>query len=431
MTNRGKFLNAIVIAILPMLARTLHQRYRAPAGTTEAIVPYVLLALLCVLVVAMFEAPPHTASMTRVFVNATGTAMVVLGAAATSQVFFPASLPRFVMVLTMAFVFVWLLTLGALLATRVRLSGGADRVVAVINDTDADQLHRDVAGGPFEQLFVLVDVITSEDDYDEFTKRCEAGQANTIVLGPRASVHPSIVRQAEAMHRSGVKVRSLDVFYDQSLGKLPLSSLDGFAMMGDVESLHGAYAPLKRAIDIVLAAAGGVALVVLVPVVAIGNAVGNRGPVFFRQERVGLHGAPFQIWKLRTMKPGAIDISGWTSNQDPRITPFGKVLRRTHIDELPQVFNIFVGELSVVGPRPEQVGHSRTLEERLPFYAARHLVRPGLTGWAQVRYKYASSEEDAFTKLQYDLHYVRHESLSTDLRVIWLTLRHLAVDGGR
>ena len=95
------------------------------------------------------------------------------------------------------------------------------------------------------------------------------------------------------------------------------------------------------------------------------------------------------------------------------------------------MFNILRGELAVVGPRPEQVSYARRLEAALPFYAARHLVRPGLTGWAQVRYRYAASEEDAYVKLQYDLHYVRHESLATDLRIIWLTIRHIVSDGGR
>ncbi|MEO6571697.1 MAG: sugar transferase [Ilumatobacteraceae bacterium] len=431
MTDRARFLNVLVVAALPLIARGVHQRYRAPVGTTESVLPYLLFAALCVLMTAMFEAPLRTASMSRMFVNASATATSVLGAAATSQVFFPATLPRFVLLFTSTLVLGWLVLLGSISSARLRLSGGADRVIALVNDRDATQLHRDVASGPFERLFVLVDVVSTEERFGELTERCEAGEANTIVLGPRASVHPDVLPQAEALHRSGVRVRSLDDFYDESLGKLPLSSLDRFSMMGDVESIHGAYAPLKRFIDIVLALAGAVLLAVLLPMVLIGNLVGNRGPLFFRQERVGLRGDPFSIWKFRTMTPGAIDISGWTSNDDARITPFGRVLRRTHVDELPQVMNIFVGDLAVVGPRPEQVTHARLLEERLPFYALRHLVRPGLTGWAQVRYRYAASEEDAFIKLQYDLYYVRHESLATDLRIIWLTVRHLVIDGGR
>jgi len=252
-----------------------------------------------------------------------------------------------------------------------------------------------------------------------------------LVLGSAPSTHPFVIDAAEELHRDGVHVRSLDDFYDESIGKLPLSSLDRFALMGDIESLHGAYAPLKRTIDIVLAALGSLLCLVLAPFVLIGNVIGNRGPFFFHQERVGRSGKTFRIWKLRTMAPGAVDVSGWTSEDDPRITGFGKLLRRTHIDELPQVINIFKGDLSVVGPRPEQVAYARQLEERLPFYSARYLVRPGLTGWAQVKYRYGASEEDAYVKLQYDLHYVRHESMATDLRIIWMTLHHLVFDGGR
>lgn len=430
MTNRSRVVNDIVLAILPFVARWIHQDWRAPAGTSEAILPYALFALLCVLMARILNAPGRTTSVSEVAVDAAGAALAILGAGATSQVFLPETLPRFVILSTTALTMAWLFALGSVMAILLRRSGGARRVIAVINHADADQLARDVAEGPFEQHFVVVGVVSDEDDYPKISELCSDGRATTLVLGPRASVHPVVVEAAAILHRSGLRVRSLDDFYDESLGKLPLSALDRFALMGDIESLHGAYAPLKRAIDIVLAIVGLFALVLLIPFVLIGNVVGNRGPLFFHQERVGLNGHPFRIWKLRTMAPGAADVSGWTSNQDPRITPFGQLLRRTHIDELPQVINIFIGDLAVVGPRPEQVVYSRRLEEALPFYAARHLVRPGLTGWAQVKYRYAASEEDAFVKLQYDLHYVRHESLATDLRVLWMTIHHLLTTGG-
>ena len=377
------------------------------------------------------EAPPRTSSVTRVFVECTVTALAVLGAAATSQVFFPDTLPRFVMLLTSFLVWAWLVVFGAINAVALRRSGGSDRVVAVVAPDDGKQLIVDVADGPVERRFTLAAVFTTEGDYLHLAEACRQRGATTLVLGTAPSTHPFVIDAAEELHRDGVRVRSLDDFYDESIGKLPLSALDRFALMGDIESLHGGYAPLKRAIDIVLALLGSLLLLVLIPFVLIGNLFGNRGPLFFRQERVGLQGEPFRIWKLRTMRPGAVDVSGWTANDDPRITPFGKVLRRTHIDELPQVLNIFFGDLAVVGPRPEQVGYARQLEERLPFYAGRYLVRPGLTGWAQVKYRYVASEEDAYVKLQYDLHYVRNESLATDLRIIWMTLHHLIFEGGR
>ena len=419
------------IAVLPWIARILHATFRAPGGDAEAVVPYVLLSLACVLVAAMLDAPPRTSSSSDVIVNATATALAVLGMAATSQVFFPVTLPRFVILATAALTFAWLVVFGAWSVISLRRVGAARRVVAVVNPTDAEQLRIDVDEGPWEQHFALVDVISSEDRYGEVADICRSGRATILVLGTRASANPLVLEQAEEMHQRGLQVRNVDDFYDEFLGKLPLSALDRVAMMTDVESVHGAYAPLKRAIDVACAVLGGVVLLVVLPFVLIGNLLGNRGPLWFTQERVGRLGRPFRIWKLRTMTPGADDISGWTSNDDPRITAFGKVLRRTHLDELPQVLNIFRGDLAVVGPRPEQVSYVRRLEAALPFYAARHLVRPGLTGWAQVRYRYAASEEDAYVKLQYDLHYVRHESLATDLRIIWLTIRHIFRDGGR
>ena len=431
MTNRRRLLSLLVIAAIPFVARWAHHEFRAPAGTTEDVLPYALLSLICIAIVAILEAPPRTSSVTRVFVESTVAALSVLGAAAASQVFFPESLPRFVILLTTLLVFLWLMVFGAINAVALRREGGSDRVVAAVSPDDGKQLVIDVDEGPLERRFTLAAVLTTESDYLDLAEACRERGATTLVLGSAPSTHPFVIDAAEELHREGVRVRSLDDFYDESIGKLPLSSLDRFALMGDIESLHGAYAPLKRTIDIALAALGSLLCLVLAPFVLIGNLIANRGPIFFRQDRVGRNGKPFRIWKLRTMASGAVDVSGWTSEDDPRITGFGKVLRRTHVDELPQVINIFKGDLSVVGPRPEQVAYARQLEERLPFYSARYLVRPGLTGWAQVKYRYGASEEDAYVKLQYDLHYVRHESLATDLRIIWMTLHHLVFDGGR
>ena len=125
------------------------------------------------------------------------------------------------------------------------------------------------------------------------------------------------------------------------------------------------------------------------------------------------------------------DSTEWTSAQDTRITGFGKLLRRTHLDELPQVFNILRGELSIVGPRPEQIHYVEELQTKIPFYDDRHMVRPGLTGWAQVKMGYASSESDALEKLQYDLYYLRHQSIMFDVRIVGRTLREVVGGFGR
>jgi lipopolysaccharide/colanic/teichoic acid biosynthesis glycosyltransferase len=431
MRVRTRVAIGLLAAALPFVARWLHDAYRAPVGRTEGILEYSLLALLCIVVIAVTESPPVTTSLPRVVIAAARTTFVFLGLAAAWQVFFPDSYPRFVLLVTTAMLFAYLVLAGVITAAATRARGRVNRVLAVVDKRDADQLEIEAAEGPWEQHFSVVGTVTDEADYGRVAALCAERGASVLVLGPAAAADDGVIDQAEALHMGGLKVRSLDDFYDEALGKLPLTSLDRFALMGDIESLHGSYAALKRSIDLGLAALGSLALLVMTPVVLLGNLIGNRGPLLFSQPRVGLHGSEFHIWKFRTMAPGAVDVSGWTKNDDPRITRFGKLLRRTHLDELPQVVNIFKGELSVVGPRPEQVVYARQLEQSLPFYSARHRVRPGLTGWAQVKYPYAASEEDAFVKLQFDLHYVRHESLATDLRIMWLTLRHLLVDGGR
>jgi lipopolysaccharide/colanic/teichoic acid biosynthesis glycosyltransferase len=151
--------------------------------------------------------------------------------------------------------------------------------------------------------------------------------------------------------------------------------------------------------------------------------------------RVGKGGRPFTMVKFRTMVPGASDASAgsWTQRHDPRVTRFGRLLRATHLDELPQGFNILRGDLSVVGPRPEQPHYVDELVAKLPFYDLRHLVRPGLTGWAQVKYGYAGDEQDAVEKLQYDFWYLRHQRLSLDARILGRTIRSTVggAGGGR
>ena len=163
----------------------------------------------------------------------------------------------------------------------------------------------------------------------------------------------------------------------------------------------------------------------------LGNLVANRGPLFYTQDRVGRGGEVFQIHKFRSMRDDVEVPTDWTAEDDPRVTPFGRFLRITHLDELPQVWNILRGDLSLVGPRPEQPQYVADLVEKLPFYDLRHIVRPGLTGWAQVKYGYAGDERDALEKLQYDFHYLRRQSLGFDLRIIGRTVRSIIGRQGR
>jgi exopolysaccharide biosynthesis polyprenyl glycosylphosphotransferase len=175
-----------------------------------------------------------------------------------------------------------------------------------------------------------------------------------------------------------------------------------------------------------------VGLLIAAPImllVAIAVRITSPGPILFRQTRVGLSGRPFTIYKFRSMRADAEAKTGavWAVRNDPRVTPIGKYLRMLRLDELPQIFNVIRGEMSVVGPRPERPEFVQTLSEVIPFYRQRHSVKPGITGWAQINYKYGETIDDAIVKLEYDLYYIKNLSLSLDMYIIFHTLKAMLV----
>jgi lipopolysaccharide/colanic/teichoic acid biosynthesis glycosyltransferase len=259
----------------------------------------------------------------------------------------------------------------------------------------------------------------------------KATNANLLVLDREAQQREEIVTQAAELHSKGVRIRTLSLFYDLWLGKLPISELERISLLFDINEIHRpVYARSKRFLDVMIAAAGLVVLVGVTPVVAVADRFGNRGPLFYSQPRVGKGGVVFTIYKFRTMPPGG-STSEWTAVDDPRIGSVGRMLRRLHIDELPQMWNVLRRDLSIVGPRPEQPHYVEVLAKSIPFYDLRHLVRPGITGWAQINYDYGSSDIDALEKLQYEFFYLRHQSLGLDLQIIGRTLRTIFEDKAR
>jgi lipopolysaccharide/colanic/teichoic acid biosynthesis glycosyltransferase len=201
--------------------------------------------------------------------------------------------------------------------------------------------------------------------------------------------------------------------------------------MFDIQELHAQrYANLKRFMDLGVSAVGAVPLLVAIPVVWVLDRLGNPGPLFYRQVRVGKGGHEFTILKFRTMAPAEGE-GAWTAENDDRLSRIGRWMRRVHLDELPQIVNIVRGDLSLVGPRPEQPRYVAELAEKIPFYDVRHLVHPGLTGWAQVKFRYGASVSDAHEKLQYEFYYLRHQNLALDLRIIARTIRSVLHRQGR
>ncbi|HWH34591.1 MAG TPA: sugar transferase [Acidimicrobiales bacterium] len=400
---------------------------------------FAYIALLCLAAYGL--GLPDLARGRRVAVVAAAgaTSGGALGISAIQLLTGTALLPRWVVFGAAVVLVPWFVLCATVAREGVTRAEGRDRVLLVAGPGEAVVLEDELGQAPERPASVVahldVEAARAGDGPGRpLVEQADALDATVVVLDRHAQADESIVAQAAALHAAGVRIRTLSLFYEQWLGKLPVSELERVSLMFDIGELHRArYGRAKRLLDVALALGGLVLLAVVTPLVLAGNAVANRGPLLFRQRRVGKQGRTFQILKFRTMGGEATSAATgeWTSEHDPRITPFGNLLRRTHLDELPQVWNIVRGDLSVVGPRPEQPRYVGELTDKLPFYDLRHLVRPGLTGWAQVKYGYAGCETDALEKLQYEFYYLRRQSLGFDLRVMGRTVRSVLRGAGR
>lgn len=275
-------------------------------------------------------------------------------------------------------------------------------------------------GAPYE----VVDFgDTAPRSADALAALCRARGVDEIVLPAEPAELALVLLPALHCLPLGCRIRSEADSHEDLFSSVPVEHVtpDWMLSRGLDTSNHIAEA-VKRLADVALAAIvlAVLGLPVLLALAAI--ALSADGPLFYRQTRVGRYGREFRILKLRTMRVGA-EAGGaqWASEDDPRSTPVGRLLRRTRLDEVPQAWNVLLGEMSFVGPRPERPEFVRELEACLPYYAWRHFVRPGLTGWAQVNLPYGSSVDDARRKLEYDLYYVRHYSLLADLLIVLRT----------
>lgn len=232
----------------------------------------------------------------------------------------------------------------------------------------------------------------------------------------------------------GLEVLDGHDMYEQVSGQLSIGLLrPSFLIFSAGFRRYRAVMALKRLIDLVASIVGIVLISPLCLAVAGLIRLDTPGPVFYRQVRVGFHGRPFMIWKFRSMRNDAErEGERWAEENDPRITRVGRWLRRWRLDELPQLLNVLRGEMSLVGPRPERPSFVQALRQEIPYYDVRHTVRPGVTGWAQTRFRYAGSTADAHRKLQYDLYYVKNLSVALDCRILIRTVRVvLQGDGAR
>jgi exopolysaccharide biosynthesis polyprenyl glycosylphosphotransferase len=256
-----------------------------------------------------------------------------------------------------------------------------------------------------------------------------------VIVASEAPLPDHVINRLMSRRLRGLRVFDLTDFYESFLSKVPVLHLqDGwFALSHGFDLLHhNIELRIKRVMDLVFALALLVVLMPVMLVIAVLIALDSPGPVIYSQTRTGLNGREFRVRKFRTMVRDAEKLGAqWASANDPRVTRVGSALRRTRLDELPQLWNVLLGEMSFIGPRPERPDFNRQLEREIPYYDLRHLVKPGITGWAQVMYSYGASVEDAREKLQYDLYYIKNYSIALDIFIAFKTVRVMLFGRGR
>ncbi len=252
-------------------------------------------------------------------------------------------------------------------------------------------------------------------------------EVTDLIFAISGELNADLFRAILDAEEGGVEVNSLPTAYEELFGRVPVQLLQSdWILRTFLDQVHtnGFYDVIKRSADILSGVVGLLVLVILFPVVALAILIDSGKPIFYSQHRVGRNGNPYKIYKFRTMRstPGDDGTGRMTRDGDERITRIGKILRRSHIDELPQMLNILKGENSLVGPRAEQPDLVAQFQQQIPFYRARLLVKPGLTGWAQINQRYASTIEETIVKLEFDLYYLKHRTVLLDFNIILRTI---------
>jgi sugar transferase (PEP-CTERM system associated) len=322
------------------------------------------------------------------------------------------------------------------MAQRVLILGTGP-LAKKIGDLILSTNHRHVLGGYVnptgESIHVPLDAVVGNGGGLLETIKHNNVDKMVVSLSERRGVFP--LQEVMCCKFRGVEVIDAPTFYEEITEKLLIEDTtpswfifsNGFKMTYPLRLF-------KRAIDLVFSIAGLILTAPLLPLVALMIRIDSRGPLFLRQIRVGEMEKKFLLYKFRSMRSDAEKASGavWATKDDPRITRVGKFLRKTRIDELPQLFNVLNGDMSLVGPRPERPEFIVKLKKQIPFYSERHFVKPGVTGWAQIRYPYGASVEDAIEKLRYDLYYIKNISLFLDTQIILETAKVMLLGrGGR
>jgi exopolysaccharide biosynthesis polyprenyl glycosylphosphotransferase len=306
--------------------------------------------------------------------------------------------------------------------------------VLVVGDGPRARRLLDLLDGAEEatQVAALVDPRRLGPGREPLLEVARRARAEAIILATEPGQERATPEDLARCRYSGVRVFGGAQYCERFLRRIPVHVLDGVQFATADELTQG---PLrrasKRAFDVIVAGALLVLSAPLMLVLVVLIRLDSRGPAFYRQERVGRNGKTYDLWKFRSMrldaeKNGAV----WARNRDERVTRVGRFIRKTRMDEIPQVLNVLRGDMSFVGPRPERPMFIEIISRDVPYYSLREGVKPGITGWAQIRYPYGASVEDGRNKLEFDLYYVKNGTLFLDLAIIFHTVRHVLLGRG-
>lgn len=321
--------------------------------------------------------------------------------------------------------YIWRQTYNLLMAK----TGAASRVLLIGSNKTAEELAKTIKENP--QLGYKINFWMKEGlqdkEFEHLAQIILANKINTIVMPGHLKKD---YKSAKLIYKTlllGIEVIDLAALYELIFQKVPLAELEEIWFLENLVKKHKIYEMLSQPLEILFAFFLSIILLPLTIFIAFLVKATSPGSAFFSQKRIGKNGKEFIIWKFRTMRADAEkDGPQWANyHKDGRATPIGKLLRRSHLDELPQLFNILKGDLSFVGPRPERPEFVEKLRKELPYYDLRHLIKPGITGWAQINYRYAASAEDAYQKLQYDIYYIKNNSPLLDFLIILKTIKFL------
>lgn len=299
------------------------------------------------------------------------------------------------------------LTCQQVLMSESRMAG---RVIGFVNHSDSEP-----TGYPVLGTFA---------DLPELVERYKVGLIVVCLDDQRATLPVDLLLDLKV---AGIEVIDGHRLFEKVTGRLSIDSLRPSALIFSPGfKRHAATAAAKRVVDVMIASVSLLTMAPFLLIVAMLIKLDSPGPIFYRQKRVGFHSRPFMIIKFRSMVDGA-ESSGprWAQENDHRVSRVGRWLRKARIDEIPQFINVLKGEMSVIGPRPERPIFVEELRTQIPYYDIRHTVRPGITGWAQVMFGYAASQEDSHLKFQYDLYYIKNRSFWLDLKTLGKTVRVL------